>query len=205
MIREMPKIDTLFFEKRANKQGFKTVAGIDEAGRGPLAGPVVAAAVVVKDFDFENRIDDSKKLSAKRREQAFLEIMDKCDIGIGESGVEEIDEINIYQATLLAMKRAVLELSCDPDHLLVDGRMKVPLDKKMTLLEKGESKSVSIAAASIIAKVYRDKLMLDLDEKYPWYGFSSHKGYGTARHIEAIRERGLSPVHRKTFGPFGKK
>jgi len=196
-------IDTFFFEKKASTIGRGIVAGIDEAGRGPLAGPVVAAAVVVCDKAFEERIDDSKKLTPKGREKAFLDIMKRCDVGIGVADVEEIDRINILNATLLAMKRAVGELKNSPDHLLIDGRMEVALPQSRTYLIRGESKSISIASASIIAKVFRDSLMTEEDKKYPLYGFRKHKGYGTREHIEAIKRHGLCSIHRSTFGPFG--
>ena len=181
------------------------VAGIDEAGRGPLAGPVVAAAVIVRDTGFVERIDDSKKLTAKKRERAYIDIINRCDVGIGLADVSEIDHMNILNATLMAMKRAVSELKTEPDYLLIDGRMNIPIPQKRTYLISGESKSVSIAAASIIAKVFRDKIMMEEDRKYPRYGFCRHKGYGTREHIAAIRELGFSPIHRRTFGPFGKK
>ena len=196
-------IDTLFYEKRAADRGFKRVGGIDEAGRGPLAGPVVAACVVVKDTNFQERIDDSKKLSEKRRESAFLEIIKLCEVGIGLASVEEIDRLNILNATLLAMKRAVKELEQAPDYLLIDGRMEIDLPQKRNCLIRGESLSVSIACASIIAKVFRDRMMLEENKKYPEYGFARHKGYGTKEHMEAITSCGLSPIHRMSFGPFG--
>jgi len=200
-----PSAIKLFYEKKAAKDGYGVVAGIDEAGRGPLAGPVVAAAVVVRDTGFLERIDDSKKLTAKGRERAYIDIIKRCDVGIGLADVSEIDHMNILNATLIAMKRAVGELRIVPDYLLIDGRMNIPIPQKKTYLISGESKSVSIACASIIAKVFRDKLMMEEDRKYPLYGFCRHKGYGTKEHIEAIRELGFSPIHRRTFGPFGKK
>lgn len=192
-----------FYEKRALENGYNTVAGIDEAGRGPLAGPVVAAAVIVHDTGFTERIDDSKKLSEKRREKAYLDIIKRCDIGIGVSTVEEIDDLNILNATLLAMKRAVLELKVMPDYLLIDGKMDVRVPSERTYLISGESKSVSIACASIIAKVFRDRLMMEEDKRYPRYGLCRHKGYGTREHIEAIRKYGITAIHRKSFGPCG--
>jgi len=197
--------DVLVYEKKARASGHRVIAGIDEAGRGPLAGPVVAAAVVVRDADFTERIDDSKKLTAKMRERAFLDILRRCDVGIGATGVEEIDSINIYNATLLAMKRAVAELEEQPDYLLIDGRMDVAVPQPRTFLVNGESRSISIACASIAAKVFRDRLMMDEDGKYPQYGFKKHKGYGTREHIANIRKYGFCPIHRKTFGPFGGK
>ncbi len=194
-----------FYETEAAESGHGTVAGIDEAGRGPLAGPVVAAAAVVNDTGFSERIDDSKKLTARMRERAFIDILNRCDVGIGVASVEEIDRLNIYNATLLAMKRAISELSKEPDYLLIDGRMDVSTSQPRTYLTNGESKSVSIACASIIAKVFRDKLMVEEDRKYPRYGFRKHKGYGTREHIESIKKHGLCLIHRKTFGPFGDK
>ncbi len=196
-------IDVFFFEKKASAEGYSRVAGIDEAGRGPLAGPVVASAVTVKSGAFTQRIDDSKKLSAARREKAFLEIFDLCDVGIGFASVEEIDRLNIYNATLLAMKRAVLDMPAEPDYLLIDGRMDIPLPQPRKYLVGGESQSVSIACASVIAKVYRDKIMMEEHERHPEYNFGKHKGYGTREHLDAIRQHGLSTIHRRSFGPFG--
>ncbi|MGB2600004.1 MAG: ribonuclease HII [Candidatus Omnitrophota bacterium] len=190
-------------ESKAMGAGYRRVAGVDEAGRGPLAGPVVAAAVVVRDVAFIERIDDSKKLTERMRERAYIDIIKRCDVGIGMVGVELIDKVNIYNATLLAMKRAIEELEEVPDYLLIDGRMDISVPQKRSYLLRGESQSTSIACASIIAKVFRDKLMIEEDEKFPQYGFQRHKGYGTRQHMEAIRRCGLSPIHRKTFGPFG--
>lgn len=196
--------DKLFYEKKAFDSGSSAVAGIDEAGRGPLAGPVVAAAVIVPDDSFEERIDDSKKLTERMRERAFLEIIKRCSVGIGMTDVKDIDLVNIHNATLMAMKRALDELEEAPDYLLIDGRMNVPSPQGRTYLVNGESLSISIACASIIAKVFRDRIMIDADKRYPQYGFKQHKGYGTRQHMEAIRRYGLSPIHRKTFGPFGR-
>lgn len=199
------KEEYFFYETQAMAKGYKDVAGIDEAGRGPLAGPVVAAAVIINDGDFVERIDDSKKLTARMRERAFFDILKRCDVGVGFVDVDQIDRINIYNATLQAMKKAVEELKIKPGYLLIDGRMDVPVPQPKTFLNGGESLSISIACASIIAKVFRDRLMIELDQKYPQYGFKKHKGYGTREHMENIKRYGLSPVHRKTFGPFGKK
>ncbi|MDD5633818.1 MAG: ribonuclease HII [Candidatus Omnitrophica bacterium] len=197
------KKDYFFYEKKAAAEGYRVIVGIDEAGRGPLAGPVVAGAVVIKDPDFCERIDDSKKLTEKMRERAFIDIMKRCDVGIGTVSVEDIDRVNIFNATLLAMQRAISELSTTPDYLLVDGRMNIPVNQPRTYLIGGEALSISIACASIIAKVFRDRLMVEEDKKYPFYGFKKHKGYGTKEHFDAIREKGLCPLHRRTFGPFG--
>jgi len=179
------------------------VAGIDEAGRGPLAGPVVASAVIIRDTGFTERIDDSKRLTERMRERAFIDILERCDVGIGTASVEDIDRMNIYNATLLAMKKAVTELRKGAEYLLIDGRMNIPVPQPRTYLVGGEDLSISIACASIIAKVFRDRLMMEEDHKYPRYGFRKHKGYGTREHMEAIRAYGLCPIHRKTFGPFG--
>ena len=183
------------------RQGILPVAGIDEAGRGPLAGPVVAAAVVLPT---ENRIEglnDSKKLSSKKREAFFIEIMRRADVGIGIIDEETIDRVNIYQATRLAMNKAVKNLSYLPEFLLIDGNMKLSLSIKQNSIVKGDSKSAAIAAASVIAKVTRDRLMLDLHEKYPEYLFNKHKGYPTKDHIARLEKFGVSPVHRKSFAP----
>ncbi len=191
------------FENKALGAGYTVVAGIDEAGRGPLAGPVVAGAVVIRDNAFTERIDDSKKLTERMREKAFLDILKRCDVGIGVVSVEDIDRINIFNATLEAMKRAIEELNATPDYLLIDGKMDIHVPQPKRFLTRGESLSVSIAAASIVAKVFRDRLMLDIDKEYPLYKFAKHKGYGTKEHFEAIRAHGLCPAHRRTFGPFG--
>ena len=137
------------------------------------------------------------------RERAFIDILNRCDVGIGVVSVEDIDRLNIYNATLLAMKKAVNELTNAPDYLLIDGRMDVHVSQPRTYLTRGESLSTSIAAASIIAKVFRDRVMLDEDTRYPLYGFKKHKGYGTREHMENIKRYGLCPIHRRTFGPFG--
>ena len=203
-LKTVPRIK-LDLERKASATGYRKVAGLDEAGRGPLAGPVAAAAVIIRDAAFKERIDDSKKLTERMRERAYIDILKRCDVGIGVVEVEEIDRINIYNATLLAMKRAIEELEEIPDYLLIDGRMDVQVSQKRAYLVRGESQSASVACASIVAKVFRDKLMTEEDKRYPQYGFGKHKGYGTRQHIEAIREYGLSPIHRKTFGPFGGK
>ncbi len=197
--------DFFLYEKKAVKDGFTTIAGIDEAGRGPLAGPVVASAVIIHNPEFKERIDDSKKLTARLRERAFLEILNHCDVGIGLVSEQDIDRVNIYNATLLAMKRAVKELKKQPDYLLIDGKMDIHLPQPRAYLINGDSLSISIACASIIAKVFRDILMTEQDKSYPQYGFNRHKGYGTSEHMENIRKYGLCPIHRKSFGPFGGK
>jgi len=189
----------LRYEKRARKKGYKVIAGIDEAGRGPLAGPVVACAVIIKDLDFSSRIDDSKKLSPARRLAAYKEIIEKAHIGISMVDEDIIDSVNIRRATIMAMEEAVINLGVEPDILLIDGDLKLDLPYRQEQIIKGDSKSVSIAAASIIAKVARDALMIDFHKIYPQYRFDLHKGYGTRRHIEAIARHGLSPIHRRSF------
>ncbi|MDB4349723.1 ribonuclease HII [Omnitrophica bacterium] len=186
-------------EKKARKKGFNLIAGIDEAGRGPLAGPVVAAAVIINDFDFFSEINDSKLLSPKKRHLASQEIIQKSTIGISLVDEDTIDNINIRQATILAMEEAVINLGVDPDILLIDGRLRLDLPYPQKHIIRGDSKSLSIAAASIIAKVTRDSLMLSYHRLYPRYRFDLHKGYGTRKHIRAIRKYGPSPIQRKTF------
>ena len=177
------------------------LAGVDEAGRGPLAGPVVAAAVILFRKHSLQGLNDSKQVAPSRRETLYRQILKNGAVGIGVVDEALIDEINIYQATRLAMKRAVLALSLTPAFLLIDGTMKIDLPLPQKAVVKGDAKSASIAAASIIAKVYRDAWMRDLDARYPGYGFKAHKGYGTALHLAKIKELGPCPVHRKSFSP----
>lgn len=180
------------------------VAGVDEAGRGPLAGPVVAAAVKINEYhDFFKEINDSKKLSEKKREMLFDKIISYCHVGVGIATVEEIDRVNILNATFLAMNRALEDLKEDKilfDKVLVDGNKLIKgYDGKQEFVIKGDAKSLSIAAASIIAKVTRDRIMLKYAEEYPEYFFEKHKGYGTKLHREILLEKGALPIHRKTF------
>ena len=188
------------FEKSATEKGYKAICGIDEAGRGPLAGPVYAAAVILP-VDLEiPELNDSKKLSEKKREMLFDVITEKAiAYSIAFATNEEIDEINILQATFLAMKRAVEGLQIKADYALVDGNRMPPLDIEGETIIKGDAKSPSIAAASILAKVSRDRFMYDLDKKMPEYCFAKHKGYGTKLHYECIAENGISKYHRLTF------
>lgn len=190
----------LAFEKQAILDGYKVIAGVDEAGRGPLAGPVVSAAVVLPEkFDVPG-INDSKKLSEKKREALFPLIQNQAiAFGIGMADHGEIDRINILQASLLSMKRAVEDLGLTPDYLLIDGKFTIDSTIDQRPVIKGDALSLSIAAASILAKVTRDRIMKDLDLRYPVYGFSRHKGYPTKAHKEAILTHGPSPVHRKSF------
>jgi ribonuclease HII len=178
------------------------VAGVDEAGRGPLAGPVVAAAVILDDLHPIAGLADSKKLSPARRERLFDEIRAKAlCFCIAEASVEEIDRINILQATLLAMRRAVLGLRLKPVMVLVDGNQLPRLDVPAEAIVKGDARVQSISAASILAKVHRDRWCQQLHERYPQYGFAGHKGYGTAEHLAALREHGICPEHRRSFAP----
>lgn len=188
------------------------VAGIDEAGRGPWAGPVVAGAVVILDRNLSkillDGLDDSKKISAKKREMLYQELFaeqerGKISIGIGQADCREIDRLNILQATFLAMKRAAEQLKVRPEAALIDGN-RTPADFccPVQAVVKGDSKSMSIAAASIVAKVYRDRLMREMAVKYPYYGFEKNAGYGTAAHIEGLRAHGITPEHRKSYKPI---
>lgn len=188
------------FEKTAYNSGFTCVAGIDEAGRGPLAGPVTAAAVILPVGLSIPGVDDSKKLSPDKREKLFETIMTQAlSVGVGIIGPAEIDLINILQATRRAMLAAVQHLTPQPDCLLIDGISTIDSTITQKTIKKGDSLSLSIAAASIIAKVTRDRLMIEMDSEYPGYGFSGHKGYGSAAHLDAIRRLGPSPIHRLTF------
>ena len=193
-------MDWLEYENKALDQGFEVICGIDEAGRGPLAGPVYAAAVILPKGHIIEGVNDSKKLSEKKRDQLFDIIIDECvSYGIGIADEKEIDEINILQATFLAMRRAVENLSVKPDIALIDGNKKPGLDIEQWDIVKGDSKSASISAASVLAKVSRDRYMLEMAERYPEYQFEKHKGYGTKLHYEMIEKYGISPIHRKTF------
>ena len=188
------------FENEKREKGYKLICGVDEAGRGPLCGPVVAGAVILKKDEFIEGINDSKKLSEKKREKLFDEIKEKAiAVGVGIVYQEEIDEINILNATKKAMKMAVENLEVKPDFVLIDGNQNVKLEMESEPVVKGDALSISIAAASIIAKVTRDRMLIEDDKKYPEYGFAKHKGYGTKVHIEAIKKYGLCPLHRKTF------
>lgn len=179
---------------------YEYICGVDEVGCGPLAGPVVSAAVILpKDCDILY-LNDSKKLSENKREEIFDEIMEKAvSVGIGFATPERIDEINIRQADFEAMRMALSKLSIEPDFIMVDGYPIGGIDKKQISIVKGDAKSASIAAASIVAKVTRDRLMSEYDTVFPGYGFASNKGYGSAEHIKAIKEMGPTPIHRKTF------
>ncbi|MBD8068317.1 ribonuclease HII [Bacillus sp. PS06] len=189
------------FEDTLFSQGIQLIAGIDEVGRGPLAGPVVAAAVILPKNFILLGLDDSKKLSEAKRDELFEQIMESAiSVGVGMIEAKVIDDINIYQASKLAMKQAVLKLSQTPEHLLIDA-MEIPIDLPQTSIIKGDSKSYSIAASSIIAKVTRDRLMKRIAQDYPQYGFEKHMGYGTSLHLDALNQYGVTEHHRQSFSP----
>lgn len=189
------------YENRLYQDGYQLIAGVDEVGRGPLAGPVVASAVILPKNFYLPGLNDSKKLSETKREEYYNIITEKSlAVGIGIISSEIIDEINIYEATKLAMLKAISQLSIAPDCLLIDA-MKLPVDIPQISLIKGDATSISIAASSIIAKVTRDRMMKEYGKQYPEYGFEKHMGYGTKWHLEAIKTYGVTPIHRKTFSP----
>jgi len=198
--------DPWFYERQARAQGFGAVVGLDEAGRGPLAGPVVAAAVLLpEDFDAAG-IGDSKALSARARDLMFDRITaEAAAVGVGIIGPGVIDGINILRATHAAMRAALAEIGADFDFILVDGLAVPDLPVRSLPIVKGDAKSVSIGAASIVAKVTRDRIMLDLDREYPDYGFASHKGYGTREHLLALDKYGPCPHHRRSFAPVAER
>jgi ribonuclease HII len=203
------------FDLQVREGGWKVLAGVDEAGRGPLAGPVVSAAVIVRDpsAPFLSRIDDSKKLSAKARESAFEEIRARCAFSIVAKDARRIDTVNIYEATLEAMREAVEALDgmtrADgpeaavgrPGLVLIDGPIKLAVRFPVRGIVGGDAMSLTIACASILAKVTRDRMMMDFHEQYPQYGFDKHKGYGTALHLAALKAHGPCPIHRRSFAP----
>lgn len=192
------------FENELYECGINYIAGIDEVGRGPLVGPVVTAAVILPRDFYDERINDSKKLTEKKRELLYDVIMENAvSVGIGISSEDVIDEINILEATKKAMIEAVNNLNVKPEHLLIDA-VKLNIDIPQTSIIKGDAKSESIAAASIIAKVTRDRMMIELDKLHPEYDFKHNKGYGTKKHIEAIEKYGIIKEHRKTFAPCDK-
>jgi len=190
----------LHYERPFWERG-QRVAGIDEVGRGPLAGPVITSAVILPpDFDVP-LVNDSKQLTPKERERLYPIILAKAEaVSIGAASNQLIDQVNIYQATRIAMQRAVLGLGVAPQHLIVDA-MQIPVDLPQTRLIKGDAKSASVAAASIVAKVFRDHLMASYDRLYPGYGFAQNAGYGTAEHLAGLADRGVTPIHRKSFSP----
>ena len=193
-------MDWFLYENQCAEQGYSSICGVDEAGRGPLAGPVCAAAVILKPNDIIEGVNDSKKLSEKKREALYDVIKARAAAySIAFASVEEIEELNILNATMLAMKRAVEGLSKAADYAIIDGNKTPDLSIPCSAIVKGDANSMSIAAASILAKVTRDRLMLEYDKEYPQYMFAKHKGYGTKVHTQAIREYGPCPIHRMSF------
>jgi ribonuclease HII len=193
-------LPTFTFEKEARSNGALFIAGVDEVGRGPIAGPVVAAAVVLPEGFGQIGIDDSKRLLPAQRDEVARRIRKEAICwSIGVVDPEEIDRINIYQASRLAMKQAIVSMSDEPDFLLIDGNMTLDLEIAQRSVIKGDQLSISIASASILAKVARDGMMLEYHEVYPKYGFMNHKGYATRLHVEAVRKYGPCPIHRKSF------
>jgi len=195
--------DLFQYERGALRQGYRCIAGVDEVGRGPLAGPVVAAAVMLPCSGFSLPVRDSKSLSEKDREALYglLRLEPGVHMGIGLAGPECIDTINILRATHRAMAEAVSSLPSEPDYILVDGLRFEGLPAEAEFIVKGDSRSASIAAASIVAKVYRDRLMVSYETRYPGYGFARNKGYGTAEHLAALTRLGVTPLHRCSFAP----
>ena len=192
----------LTYEKDLYKQGLTLIAGVDEVGRGPLAGPVVAAAVILPQGCKIKGLNDSKKIPKKKHLEVFQAVQDQAlSIGIGIIDNQVIDQVNIYEATKLAMKEAISQLSLQPQHLLIDA-MKLDLPISQTSIIKGDANSLSIAAASIIAKVTRDELMKDYDSQFPGYDFSANAGYGTVKHLEGIEKQGITAIHRLSFEPI---
>jgi len=201
----------LYYEKQAKKKGYKFIIGVDEVGRGTLAGPVVASAVILKSYKFNNTIRDSKKMTSFQRERAFNEILKKAYIGIGVMNETVIDYFNILNATKFAMEQSIshLQVRCknrpmnrDKTIVLVDGNVQLDIDFRYKNIINGDSRSLSVACASIVAKVIRDRMMLIYSKVYPNYKFDTHKGYGTKRHIAFINQFGPCPIHRKTFAPL---
>ena len=190
------------FEARWLKTIPGPIAGVDEAGRGPLAGPVVAAAVILDKKRIPKSLDDSKRMTAEAREDAYARIMEAAIVGVGEASVDEIDLVNIRQAAWRAMHLALEQLDPKAQHVLVDGLRIKWLTYPQTALVQGDARSYSIAAASVLAKVTRDRMMREFEKQFPGYGFAEHKGYGTPRHLAAIRQLGPCPIHRRTFAPF---
>ncbi|HFI0263959.1 TPA: ribonuclease HII [Streptococcus suis] len=192
----------LFYEKALYENGVELIAGIDEVGRGPLAGPVVAAAVILPKGCKIRYLNDSKKIPKSKHEAIYQEVMERAlAVGVGVKDAAVIDQVNIYETTKLAMLEALEQLSQEPEHLLIDA-MKLDTPLPQTSIIKGDANSLSIAAASIVAKVTRDKMMADYDKEFAGYGFAKNAGYGTAEHLEGLSKLGITPIHRKTFEPI---
>ena len=193
--------DNYYFERKLREEGINFIAGVDEVGRGPLVGPVVAACVVLPEHFSLEGLTDSKKLSEKKREYFYDEIMRQAlGVGVGIISEKVIDEVNIYEATKLAMMEAINNCSCKIEHILIDA-MKLDIDTPTTSIVKGDLKSITISAASVIAKVTRDRMLDELDSKYPMYDFKNNKGYPTKKHLEAIKKYGIIDEHRRSYGP----
>lgn len=193
--------DNYYFERKLRDEGINFIAGVDEVGRGPLVGPVVAACIVLPEHFNLDGLTDSKKLSEKKREYFYDEIMRQAlGVGVGIISERKIDEVNIYEATKMAMKEAINNCSCKVEHVLIDA-MKLDIDIPTTSIIKGDLKSITISAASVIAKVTRDRMLDELDSKYPMYDFKNNKGYPTKKHLEAIKEYGIIDEHRRSYGP----
>ena len=197
------RLETMLrYEKELYSQGKTLIAGVDEVGRGPLAGPVIAAAVILPNNCKIRGLNDSKKISKKKHREMFQAVQDQAlAIGIGIMDNHIIDQVNIYEATKLAMQEAIAQLTPQPEHLLIDA-MKLDLPISQTSIIKGDANSLSIAAASIVAKVIRDDLMAEYDQQFPGYDFTKNAGYGTAKHLEGLDRYGVTPIHRKTFEPI---
>ena len=196
------RMPDFLLERAAYDAGFSYVAGVDEVGRGPLCGPVTAAAVILNPQDIPDGLNDSKKLGVKKRNQLYAEIYARAQVGVGHASVAEIDDINILQASHLAMMRAIENLPIAPDYVLIDGnRAPKALQISYETVVKGDAKSASIAAASIVAKITRDAIMAELDAKFPGYAWAKNAGYPTADHLEALQRLGVTPHHRRSFRP----
>ena len=199
--KEIESIDNYKYERELREKGITLIAGVDEVGRGPLVGPVVAACCILPEEFHLDGLTDSKKLSEKKREYFFEEIKKQAiSYGIGIISEKIIDEVNIYEATKLAMKEAINNMSVKPEHILIDA-MPLDLDIPTTSIIKGDLKSITISAASVLAKVTRDRMLVELDKKYPMYDFKSNKGYPTKKHLEAIEKYGILDEHRRSYGP----
>ncbi|HEX9532390.1 MAG TPA: ribonuclease HII [bacterium] len=201
LLRETARLADLFAtEQDQRRLGFTVIAGVDEVGVAPLAGPVVAAAVILPPDVHLPELNDSKQLTPEQREELYPQIMAAARaVHVGMAGVEEIDRLNILQATRLAHRRAIMGLTVRPQMILIDGRFPADVPMPQLVVIDGDATCASIAAASVVAKVTRDRLMTTLDERYPRYGFAKHKGYGTKQHLNAIRRHGLTPLHRRSF------